>query len=72
MTKDQMQKQYAELYEYYKATCADLSAERKKREQLSAENFDLKAKLENALRSRDALIYRITLENEAADKQVKP
>jgi hypothetical protein len=63
MTKDQMQKQYAELYEHYKAVCADWGKETKRCEQLSAENFDLKAKLEKAQRKLDALVYQVSLED---------
>jgi hypothetical protein len=69
-----MQENYNELYQYYADACDNLRKQRIKCEQLSAENFELKAKLGDVQRSLDALRYRISLENslEQPSLMVKP
>lgn len=62
MTKAELIERYSELYEKYTEACTEAVVERKKREQLSEENFALRSKLEQATRSRDALIYQVSLE----------
>ncbi len=56
----------ADMFERYKDVCVELQAERQKRELLEEQNFQLREKLGEALRSLDAFTYREKLEESAS------